>query len=79
MTRVVLVGASPTDWRLYRQLQWVAEVRRRPDAASWPRRHFDLEDAAARRCFQAWDEARHSEGAALAVLRSEGAIEVHLG
>jgi hypothetical protein len=67
MIRVVLVGWSENDWRLYRQPQWMAEARRTPEAASLPRRHFDLEDSAFSQAIEAWD--RHGAGLNLEAAR----------
>ncbi len=46
MIRAVLVGPHEGTWRLYRQPQWMAEVRRDPSATARPRRIFDIEDDA---------------------------------
>ena len=78
MTRLVLVGWANHDWRIYRQQQWMAEVRRHPEATQFPRRHFDIEDSAFNVVQGLWslDEAKTSEPAATALLASHGAIEV---
>jgi len=44
--RAVLVGPPGGPWRLFRQPQWMAEVRRDPAAAGLPRHHFDIEESA---------------------------------
>ena len=76
--RIVLVGWSDGDWRLYRQPQWIGEVRRQPEAAARPRRHFDIEEDAFRSCLDAWqhDAAGASLQSALARLAHHGATEV---
>jgi len=63
MVRVVLVGWSDGDWKLYRQPQWMAEVRRDPTASTLPRRHFDLEESAFQQALKAWD--REGAGSSL--------------
>ncbi len=45
MIRVVLVGPIEGAWRLSRQPQWMAEVRRDPSATGRPRRTFDLPES----------------------------------
>jgi hypothetical protein len=70
MIRVVLVGWSNKDWRLYRQPQWMAEVRRTPEAASLPRCHFDLEDSAFSQALGAWDR----DGAGLSLEAARGLL-----
>jgi hypothetical protein len=78
MIRAVLVGWSDDDWRLYRQPQWMAEVRRSPEASALPRRHFDIEDGDYSRVLAAW--APGSTGSSLAdaleVLGRFGAVEI---
>ena len=78
MIRVVLAGWSDDDWRLLRQPQWMAEVRRSPEAAGLPRKHFDLPEAAFPAVLEAWDRqgARASLGAAIEHLGRFGAVEV---
>ena len=76
--RIVLVSRAAGNWRTYRQPQWMGEVRRDPDAAALPRRHFDVEEDAYRACLDEWDRAGAgaSEAAALACLARHGAAEV---
>ncbi|HEX8201116.1 MAG TPA: hypothetical protein VF590_11555 [Isosphaeraceae bacterium] len=80
MLRVVLVGWAEDDWRIYRQLQWIGQVRRRPDAATRPRRHFDIAEEAYQACRDEWTQgaAGASAGAALDCLARHGAVEVRL-
>ena len=74
MIRAVLVGWSNTDWRLYRQSQWMAEVRRTPEASALPRRHFDIEESAFSEALEVWrsDGAGSSLEAALVLLTARG-------
>ena len=78
MTRTVLVGWAEDDWRLYRQPQWMAEVRRSPGATRLPRHHFDLGDEALAIALESW--AREGAGtsfrAATGLLAKLGAAEV---
>jgi hypothetical protein len=78
MIRVVLVGRSDTDWRLYRQPQWMAEVRRSPDAALLPRRHYDIEDSAMEEALAIWDRVGSGSSleAASGLLTRLGASEI---
>ncbi len=78
MTRAVLVGYSSTHWKLYRQPQWMAEVRRDPQAAMLPKRYFDLEEEAYRQAHDRWQDAGAgaSLGAALELLGELGATEM---
>jgi hypothetical protein len=78
MIRAVLVGWSDTDWKLYRQSRWMAEVRRTPEASSLPRRHFDIEESAFSGALEAWkrDEGGSDLEAALDLLRRLGALEI---
>jgi hypothetical protein len=76
MTRAVLVGYSTTDWKLYRQPQWMAEVRRNPEGALLPKRYFDLEETAYRQALDRWAEAGSSLEAAVGLLAQVGAIEI---
>ena len=78
MIRAVLVGPFDGGWRLYRQQQWMAEVRRDPTAADRPRHYFDVEETA---YTQALDALGHSEADPpdldpFAILERLGAIAV---
>ena len=79
MIRIVLAGRSERDWRTYRQEQWMAEVRRDPSAAGWPRSHHDVEEDAYRELIGTWTLEGHasSRTSALDRLARAGAIEVH--
>ncbi len=79
MIRVVLVGRADGRWQLYRQPQWMAEVRRDPTAAGLPRRHFDVPEDAHPLVLKAWDEvgAGANLEPALGLLEHHGAVEVH--
>jgi hypothetical protein len=81
MVRAVLVGRSESSWELYRQPQWMAEVRRDPSASELPRRHFDLEETAFARALEIWgrEAAGSSLDSALATLNELGAVEVGPG
>ena len=78
MIRVVLVGWSSQDWRVYRQAQWMAEVRRSPEAGQLPRHHFDIGEDGYRLALSAWNDegAAASFEAAASLLRRQGASEV---
>jgi hypothetical protein len=78
MIRAVLVGWSNADWKLYRQSQWMAEVRRTPEASVFPRHHFDIEESAFSRAIEAWkrDGACSSLEAGLELLSRLGALEI---
>ena len=55
MIRAVLVGRAEGDWRLYRQPQWMAEVRRSPDATRLPRKHYDIDEPAFATIVETWE------------------------
>jgi hypothetical protein len=77
MIRAVLVGWAVDDWRLYRQPQWMAEVRRSPESAQLPRHHFDIEDDAFRVALERWAAQGASDlQAATELLAALGAVEV---
>ena len=80
MVRAVLVGWADNDWRLYRQPQWMAEVRRSPEASSLPRRHFDVEETAFRQAVEAWEVERAGStlSNSIALLERLGATEISL-
>ncbi|RLT12199.1 MAG: hypothetical protein DWI24_06240 [Planctomycetota bacterium] len=44
MIRALLVRNSTGDWRLYRQSQWMSEIRRNLEAAGCLKVHFDIEE-----------------------------------
>jgi hypothetical protein len=76
--RIVLASENGHDWRTYRQPQWIGLVRGRPDAAGWPRHHFDVDETAYRPLLERWDRDRlgGSLDSALAALRLAGATEI---
>jgi hypothetical protein len=76
MTRAVLVGEPTGRWKLYRQAQWMPEVRRNPAAATWPKRYFDLEESAYLEALANWEDAAGSLEAALERLQTLGANEI---
>lgn len=78
MIRVVLVGRSESDWRISRQEQWMAEVRRNPASTSHPRSHFDIAEESYRRLVDSWvvEGAALSRSAAVEALFRAGAVEV---
>lgn len=78
MIRIVLAGARDDDWRFYRQPQWMAQVREAPEAATWPRLHFDIAEDAYKLALEDWTSAEspRNREAALAVLERRGAVEV---
>ncbi len=78
MVRAVLVGHSPGDWRLYRQPQWMAEVRRDPASALLIKHYFDLEETAYRAALDRWTVSGAATGLdhALVLLGELGAREI---
>jgi hypothetical protein len=78
MIRAVLVGYSIADWKLVRQPQWMAEVRRNPQSSQLTKRYFDLEETAYRRVLDRWDQegAGSSLETAVRLLDEFGAIEI---
>ncbi len=78
MIRIVLVGLTATDWKLFRQPQWMAEVRREPQSASLPKRYFDINEDAYRQALDGWDteNAGSSCEAAVGFLDQLGATEI---
>ena len=79
MIRAVLVGYSATEWKLFRQPQWMAEVRRNPGSATFPKRYFDIEESGLRKAGEDWENQGSSIESALALLTSLGAVEVVRG
>lgn len=81
MIRAVLVGWAEDDWRIYRQTQWINQVRQRPEAASRPRHHFDVDEEAYKACLDEWTRAGagSSRRTALDCLARHGAVEVLRG
>lgn len=78
MIRIVLVGWADDDWRVFRQAQWMGQVRETPEAASKPRLFFDIDEAAyaqARGEFER-STARLGRAEAIACLVGLGATEV---
>ncbi len=75
MIRAVLVEAPEGPWRLYRQQQWMAEVRRDPSAADRPRHHFDIEEPGFAEALEALPRPE-AEPDPLALLARVGAIAV---
>jgi len=78
MIRAVLVGWTTENWRLYRQPQWMAEVRRNPEVTSLPRHHFDIGDDDFDFVLDAWTRkgAGTSLEAARTLLTRFGAVEI---
>ncbi len=74
MIRIVLAGWSDGDWRVYRQPQWMAQVRLAPEAATLPRVNFDIDEAEYVAALAGWDGS--SRGSALDLLERHGAREV---
>ena len=76
--RIVLVGWAEDDWRIYRQAQWMGEVRSDPEAATRPKRHFDIEEDAFRDVLGRWGPERlgADSQAADSALAAAGAAEV---
>lgn len=77
MIRIVLAGWADNNWRVYRQPQWMAQVRDAPEAASLRRLHFDIEEDAYETALAGWDGS--SRAAAVGVLCGLGAVEVRRG
>ena len=78
MIRVVLVEWSGKDWRIFRQEQWMAEVRRNPSAAGLTRIHFDVDEDSYRGVCETWDRGAHGSSRQSAVdrLLQSGAVEI---
>jgi hypothetical protein len=78
MIRIVLVGWSEKDWRIFRQEQWMAEVRREPSAAGLTRIHFDIDEGEYRTLVDTWAREAHGSNRRTAVdrLARSGAVEV---
>jgi hypothetical protein len=76
--RIVLAAEHGDDWRTYRQPQWIGLVRGRPDAAGWPRHHFDVDETAYLALLERWNRDRlgGSLDSALAALRQAGVAEI---
>ena len=76
--RIVLVGWEDQDWRIYRQPQWMGELRAHPEAASMPRRHFDIEEEVYRDLLDRWGPGGlgASPESAASALHAAGAVEV---
>jgi hypothetical protein len=81
MIRIVLVGWSENDWRILRQEQWMAEVRRDPSASGFSKAHFDIEEANYRALVEAWAREGLGSSRPMAVdqLARSGAVEVAPG
>lgn len=77
MIRIVLAGWADDDWRVYRQPQWMAQVRESPAAANLPRLHFDIEEAAYQAALATWDGS--SRATAVGLLHGLGGVEVRRG
>ena len=77
MIRIVLVEWHEGDWRLYRQPQWMAQVRETPEAATRPKMHFDIGENAYHEALSYWDGT--SREAAVGRLVGGGAVEVRRG
>ena len=78
MIRIVLAGETETQWRIYRQPQWMAHVRQSPEASQWLRHHLDIEESAYQEAIAQWSitDANRNEGDALALLSRLGAVEI---
>jgi len=74
MIRIVLAVWSDGDWRVYRQTQWVAHLRRTPEAATRPRFYFEIDEAEYVAALAGWDGS--SRELALDLLERHGAREV---
>ncbi len=76
--RIVLAAERPDDWKIYRQRRWMGLVRDRPEAAGWPRRHFDLDDPAHAALAARWEPERlgRSAVAAVAAIAGAGGVEI---
>jgi hypothetical protein len=78
MVRVALVEWSEKDWRIFRQEQWMAEVRRDPSASGLARINFDLDANAYSELVETWTRGAHGSSRRSAVERllRSGAVEV---
>ncbi len=77
MIGIVLAGWADHDWRLYRQPQWMAQVREAPEATQLPRVHFDIAEDAYKGALAEWDST--SRDAAIEALTRRGAVQVRRG
>jgi hypothetical protein len=80
MIRIVLAAEPDGYWRIYRQPQWIGVVRDRPEAATWSKIHWDIDERQYRDALAAWprDGLDLSREAAIAALVDRGAVEVRL-
>jgi hypothetical protein len=78
MIRVALVEWSEKDWRIFRQEQWMAEVRRNPSASGLTRIHFDIDESSYRTVLETWAREAHGSSRQSAVDRlvQSGAVEI---
>jgi hypothetical protein len=76
--RIVLAGLPEGDWRTYRQPQWMAEVRRRPELAAASKAWFDIDEGAYRACLDEWGAAVGTLELARSRLVAAGARELTL-
>ncbi len=78
MIRIVLAGLSDDNWRIFRQTQWMGEVRKSPELATCPRLHFDIDEPAYEDLVRDWVAigAGASRQAAVARLLAALAVEV---
>ncbi len=76
MIRIVLVEWNDGTWRTFRQPQWMARVRESPEAATFPRLHFDIADDQYGTLLEEWAGSAGDREAALALLARHGAVEV---
>ncbi len=75
MIRIVLAGEPAGTWHLFRQSQWMAKVRESPEAASWPRSHFDIDEEAYQAALGEWEGSGGDLDRAIALLSRLGATE----
>jgi len=75
MVRSVLVRDPAGRWRLFRQQQWMAEIRRNVEAASWTKFHLDIDEPIYLQLLKSEDQwANLTESEILEVVKNHGAM-----
>ena len=75
MVRSVLVHDPAGRWRLFRQQQWMAEVRRNIEASSWTKFHLDMDEPVYLQMLKSEDQwASLTETEILKVIRIHGGL-----
>ena len=73
MVRSVLVHDPAGRWRLFRQQQWMAEVRRNIEAFSWTKFHLDVDEPVYLQLLKSEDQwANLTESEILEIVKNHG-------